>query len=331
MNDFSFIENLTGSTAFFSQDDFLSRQRNAFDAGIINVIFNVTDVCAVKKKIADFFGNAETEEKNGCIVIKPQDLFDKTRFSFGDLVEIIYRLRDPDGCPWDRAQTNLSIRDNIIEEAYELVEAVDLNDEAKMREECGDVVLQGVLSAIIADSDGRFDVNDVITELCQKLIGRHTHIFGKDKANTAEDALYFWEQAKNKEKHYASVSDKIKNVPVTFGALMRAVKVQKIIKKTGFDFPDVKSAADKIYEELDEYFNAEAKDKESEAGDILFAVVNLLRLEHIDPEVALTGTVNRFIKRFEHVIKRAEEQGKKVEDLDLNEMEKYYQEAKLFE
>ncbi len=326
-----FIKNLNGSTAFFSQEDFLSRKRNSFDSGITNVIFNVTDADAVMKKVADYFGNAETEFQDGCVTVKPQDLFDKTRFSFGDLVEIIYRLRDPDGCPWDRAQTNASIRGNIIEEAYELVEAVDLNDEAKMREECGDVVLQGVLSAAIADSDGRFTVNDVITELCQKLIGRHTHIFGKDKAQTAEDALYFWEQAKNKEKHYTSVSDKIKNVPVTFGSVMRAAKVQKIIKKTGFDFPDVQGAIDKIYEELNEYSEAEGIDKEKEAGDILFSVVNLLRMEHIDPEVALTGTVNRFIKRFENVIKRAEEQGKKVEELTLDEMEVYYQEAKKYE
>lgn len=320
-----------GSTAFFSQNDFLTRQRNNFDAGITNVIYGVTDIDSVIKKTDDVFGNAERELKDGYIIIKPKDLFEKTRFTFGDLVEIIYRLRDPDGCPWDRAQTNASIRGNIIEEAYELVEAIDLNDESKMREECGDVVLQGVLSAAIADSDGRFSVNDIITDLCVKLIGRHTHIFGKDKATNAEDALYFWEKAKAKEKHYGSVIDKIDSIPLTFNALMKANKAQKIIKKTGFDFADTDGAIDKLYEEIDEFKKAEAENKESEAGDILFAAVNVLRMEHIDPEVALTGTTNRFIKRFEHIVKRAEEQGKRVEELSLDEMETFYQEAKKHE
>lgn len=319
------------SAALFAEKDFLQRARNSFDGGVTNVVYNVTDYSAVKEKIQDVFGDAETEVDGDMIVVKPADLFHKTRYTFGDLVEIIYRLRDPDGCPWDRAQTNESIRTNIIEEAYELVEAVDLRDAGKMREESGDVLLQGLFTAVIADSDKKFSVGDVITELCQKLVGRHTHIFGPDKATDAESALYFWEKAKAKEKSQKSVKDKIESVPTTFGALMRANKVDKIIKKTGFDFPDMQGAMDKLYEEIKEFAEADEKHKESEAGDILFSAVNVLRMAKIDPEIALNGTTNRFIKRFYHVIDRAEESGRQVEELSLDEMEKYYQEAKAFD
>ena len=138
------IESLGGeSAAFFSAADFLSRARNNFDSGIVNVVYGVTDPDAVEGKIKDVFGDVTVEKDGGTYVVRPTDLFHKTRYTFGDLVEIIYRLRDPDGCPWDRAQTNESIRSNIIEEAYELVEAVDLDDPAKMREESGDVMQIG--------------------------------------------------------------------------------------------------------------------------------------------------------------------------------------------
>lgn len=321
-----------GSAAFFARQDFLSRARNSFDGGIVNVVYGVKEEDEdALKKIADYFGDAPTVRKEDCIIIYPVGLFEKTRFTFGDLTEIIFRLRDPDGCPWDRAQTNKSIRPNIIEEAYELAEAVDLDDAEKMTEEAGDVILQGVLTAAIAASDGRFSLNDVICGLCKKLIGRHTHIFGKDKATNAADALYFWEQAKNKEKRYTSIKDKIDSVPTSFGALMRANKVQKIIKKTGFDFVDIEGALDKLNEEIGEFCEAGESERESEGGDILFAAINVLRMANIDPEVALTGTVNRFISRFYHVVSQAEKQGKRVEELTLVEMDEFYRQAKNLE
>lgn len=320
------------SAAFFAREDFLSRARNSFDSGINNVVYGIKpDDKEVEDKIKDYFGSAKCEYSDGCVVVCPDDLYNKDRYTFGDLIEIIYRLRDPDGCPWDRAQTNKSIRNNIIEEAYELVEAVDLDDTAKMREESGDVVLQGVFTAVIADSDRRFSVNDVISELCRKLVGRHTHIFGPDKATDAESALYFWEKAKYKEKKYESLEDKLDSVPATFDAVMKANKVQKIIKKTGFDFPDIDGAIDKLYEEIEEFVKADESHKESEAGDIMFAAINVLRMAHIDPEVALNATTDRFRRRFSYVIKQAEKLGKKVEELSLDEMEKYYQESKKLE
>lgn len=320
-----------GSFALYTESDFLKREHNQFDTAIRTVITEITDLESVKNKIGKLFGNVEYEVFDGYIVIEPIEWLQKTRFNFSDLVEIVYRLRDPDGCPWDRALNNKSIRENIIEEAYELVEAVDLDSAEKMREEAGDVLLQSVLTAAIASKDDRFDIDDVVTELCVKLINRHTHIFGSDKALTPEEALKFWDKAKAKEKHQSSLKDKIDSIPVTFGALMLASKVQKYIKKTGFDFPDMQSAMEKLFEEIEEFKTADAEHKESEAGDILFAVVNVLRMSHIDPEVALNGTTNRFKNRFYYVVEQAEKQGKKVEELSLDEMEKYYQESKKFE
>ena len=319
------------SVAFYREEDFLQRRHNQFDTNVKTVVFGITDAEKVKAKIDKLFGGAKYAEREDYIAIEPVDTFAKTNFNFSDLEEIVYRLRDPDGCPWDRAQTNKTIRKNIIEEAYELVEAVDSDDNEKMKEESGDVMLQSVLTSAIAADEGRFDIDDVISGLCRKLIFRHTHIFGKDKANDAEEALKFWDKAKAKEKHYASVKDKVDSIPVTFGALMYANKLQKYIKKTGFDFSDIQGAVDKLYEEVGEFLAADEKNKESEAGDILFSAVNILRMADIDPEVALNGTTARFKKRFFYVIEQAEKQGKKVEDLTLDEMEKYYQESKKYE
>ena len=319
------------SVAFYREEDFLQRKHNQFDTNVKTAVFGITDAEKVKAKIDKLFGGAKYAEREDYIVIEPVDTFSKTNFNFSDLEEIVYRLRDPDGCPWDRAQTNKTIRKNIIEEAYELVEAVDSDDNEKMKEESGDVMLQSVLTSAIAADEGRFDIDDVISGLCRKLIFRHTHIFGKDKANDAEEALKFWDKAKAKEKHYTSVKDKVDSIPVTFGALMYANKVQKYIKKTGFDFPDIQGAVDKLYEEVGEFLAADEKHKESEAGDMLFSAVNILRMADIDPEVALNGTTARFKKRFFYVIEQAEKQGKKVEDLTLDEMEKFYQESKKYE
>lgn len=319
------------SVAFYREEDFLQRKHNQFDTNVKTVVFGITDAEKVKAKINKLFGGAKYAEREDYIEIEPVDTFSKTNFNFSDLEEIVYRLRDPDGCPWDRAQTNKTIRKNIIEEAYELVEAVDSDDNEKMKEESGDVMLQSVLTSAIAADEGRFDIDDVISGLCRKLIFRHTHIFGKDKANDAEEALKFWDKAKAKEKHYASLKDKVDSIPVTFGALMYANKLQKYIKKTGFDFSDIQGAVDKLYEEVGEFLAADEKNKENEAGDILFSAVNILRMADIDPEVALNGTTARFKKRFFYVIEQAEKQGKNVEDLTLDEMEKYYQESKKYE
>ena len=313
-------------------DAFLKRQRNCFDTGVFLVITQVTaeNEREVKEKIEEYFGDVNTEKKNGYVTVEPKPLFDKTRFGYGDLIEIVKRLRDPDGCPWDRKQSPETIRTNILEEAYELVEAIETGKEEKIREECGDVLLQSVFCSVMTEEKGSVKNTDVITDLCKKLIGRHTHIFGKDKATDAESALYYWEKAKAKEKGQKTVCDKLDVVPKPFTALQKANKVQKIIAKTGFEFPNDEEAVAKIYEEVKEFLEADEKDKEKEGGDILFSAVNVLRRYGVDPEVALNGTTNKFEKRFRYVVQKAEESGRKIEELSLEEMDKLYNESKKF-
>ncbi|MDD4316190.1 MAG: nucleoside triphosphate pyrophosphohydrolase [Clostridia bacterium] len=320
------------SFVLMTQKDFLARRTNSFDNNLPLIIYGITDFAAVRAKLKQYFGNPEVQYDDAYITVLPRPFMERAVYSFGDLVEIIKRLRDKDGCPWDKKQTNMSIRSNAVEEAYELAEAVELDDSDKMLEESGDVLLQGLFNAVIAEDDGRFTTAEMLSALCKKLVFRHTHIFGSDKAGNSEEALKFWEQAKAVEKGQTALRDKIAAVPRTFGSVMRAEKVQKLIKKTGFDFPSADEAYAKVFEEIQELREAESHAHiESEGGDLLFSVVNLLRMLDIDSELALNGTTNRFIKRFLYVERRAQFVGKKLEDCTLDEMEKWYQEAKSFE
>ncbi len=335
------------SCTYFNAKDFVKREITQFERNIPLTIGNIdADTFArVKDKLTLNFGAEEvvTVLRNGkeervrigdldlcdCITLSPSDFTARRYFTYGDLSEIIRRLRDPDGCPWDRAQTHESIRNCAIEEAYELVEAIDLKNVEKMTEESGDVMLQGLFNAIIGEANGTFTPNDVINGICRKLIDRHTHIFGADKAHDSEEALTYWEKAKAVEKGYSGIKEKIDSVPVTFGSLMRAYKVQKIIKKTGFDFADVDGAIAKIYEEVEELRTADtAEEREKEAGDVLFAVLNVLRFYKIDPELALNGTTEKFIRRFLYVEQKSKELGFELVPENVDIMEKYYQEAK---
>lgn len=314
-----------------SCETFLKRKVNSFDSNIPLVIYGAAkrsgEVLTKLKEFTDFKFAADGE----LIIAEPVPFAERKTFSFGDLREIILRLRDADGCPWDRAQTNMTIRENAVEEAYELVEAVELGDNEKILEESGDVLLQGIFNAIIAESENRFTVNEMTSALCRKLIGRHTHIFGTDKAKNCGEALGFWEEAKAKEKKQKSVSDKIDSVPKTFGALQRTNKVQKILHKAGFDFPSAEDARIKIAEETQELFSALEKDREKEAGDLLFSVINVIRLLDIDPELALNRSTNVFIERFKYVERTAESQGKRVSDCTQEEMDIWYNEYKRLE
>ena len=338
------------SYTYLEAQDFLMRKVANFERNLAIIIDKIYEesLKAVKEKLIFNFGEEEKVvvendgkleeiavkdiEKAQKITVNPASFTERKSFTFGDLLEIIRRLRDPDGCPWDRAQTNESIRNNAIEEAYELVEAVDLKDREKMVEESGDVLLQGLFHASIAEEEGFFTPIDVLNGICYKLVSRHTHIFGANKANNPEDALKFWEQAKAVEKSQKSIADKIDSVPVTFGALMKANKVQKIIKKTGFDFANVEDAEKKIFEELNELHEAATDiEREKEAGDLLFAVVNVLRMLDIDPELALSGSTNRFANRFKYVESKAKEIGLVLCKENIDQMEELYQEAKKFE
>ncbi|HQC54677.1 MAG TPA: nucleoside triphosphate pyrophosphohydrolase [Clostridia bacterium] len=342
MNSFSFI----------IADDFIKREINSFERNFPIILEGITaeNFMQVKEKILSQFGeNCQcvlVDNESGkmtevlakdlnCVerlIIKAANFLSRDYYTFGDLIEIIRRLRDPDGCHWDKVQTHKSIKPNAIEEAFELAEAIDLNNIGKMIEESGDVMLQGLFHATIAEDAKTFTTNDVINALCIKLITRHPHVFADNKAGNPEEALKSWEKAKAKEKGQKSFLDKIESVPVTFGSLMRARKVDSIIRKYGFDFTNLDSAAAKIPEEFEELKEAKTqKEKEWEGGDLLFAVMSYLVKIGVDPESALNATTNRFIKRFAYVIEMSKEKGFELKAENIDIMEKYYQESKKFE
>lgn len=262
------------------------------------------------------------------IVIEPQNLITKQKYNFDDLVDIMYRLRDPDGCAWDKTQTHKSIRANVVEEAYELVEAIDLDDIDKMIEETGDVLLQSVFHSVMAEGLGEFDSSEVMTVLCKKLIFRHTHIFGNVKANTAEEALIAWENAKKEEKNQKTIIDKIKSIAEPLPSLMKANKIQKIAKKCGFDWKDPLGAIEKVKEELCEIQSAKEEEREMECGDLLFAVVNVCRLYGYNPEIALNRANTKFVKRIEYMENKALENGDDLSDYSIERQEELWIESK---
>lgn len=217
-----------------------------------------------------------------------------------ELIAVIRKLREPDGCPWDREQTHTSLRPNMIEEAYEAVDAIDDNDMTHLREELGDVLLQVILHSQIASESGDFDIEDVARVLKEKLIHRHPHVFGNAKIGTPDEVKIAWDRLKAEEKtHRKSAMD---GVSRSQAALISAQKISKKAVKTGFEWPDEESLYNCIYSEFDEFKQAKLDgDKvhmEEEFGDILFATVNLARWNKIDAEQALLKANKKFEKRF---------------------------------
>ena len=331
-----FLQTHDGYTVM-KEDVFLRREIASFERNLPLVILGATKKSLEKLEI--LFGKRESYIVDGAemqvsafekgdIYIEGKPFVERERYGFGDLVEIIRRLRDPDGCPWDLKQTHDSIRKNLLEECYELLEGIDDKDAKNMREESGDVLLQALFHSVIAESEKEFTTEEMVSDLAHKLVFRHTHIFGENKATDPESALKFWEAAKAKEKKQQSVKDKLDVVPKSFPAIMRAEKVQKIIKKTGFDFADMDGAVEKLKEEISEFCQAEGAEREKEGGDILFAAINVLRMADIDGSLALNATTDKFIRRFLYVEEQAKKQGKAVTEFSLEQMEEWYQEYK---
>ncbi|MFC4600580.1 nucleoside triphosphate pyrophosphohydrolase [Cohnella hongkongensis] len=257
------------------------------------------------------------------------------RRSFERLHEIVAILRSPGGCPWDREQTHQSIRRNFIEETYEAIEALDLDDPDGMKEEFGDVLLQVLLHSQMEEEAGAFDVYDVLAELNDKLIFRHPHVFGGENAEDAEAALRSWEQMKAEEKKRKGLAERqsiLDGVPKDLPALPRAYKVQKKAASVGFDWPSLDGVFDKIEEELRELKQAVREEsperQRDELGDLLFAVVNASRFIQADPEEALAGTNRRFADRFKYIEERLRISGRTFGETDLLEMEEWWKQAK---
>ncbi len=266
------------------------------------------------------------------IAIEEIPLTEKKRFCFEDLLSIIVRLRQPDGCAWDKVQTPQSIKMNAVEEAYELLDAIDLDDPSKILEETGDVILQAAFHAVMQEERGEFNATDVLSELCGKLIFRHTHIFGNDKATDEASALGVWEKNKMKEKHQNTFADSVNDVPKAFPAALRAQKVGKRAAKAGLDFSCVEDAVARLREELQEFLQAkESGDKakiSEEFGDLLFSAINVGRLAGVDAELALKESTDKFARRFTKAEALALADGKNVLKLTEKEWDGYYLTAK---
>ncbi len=240
---------------------------------------------------------------------------------FDELVKIMETLRNK--CPWDMEQTHESIMKCTIDETYELLDAIEDNSAENMREELGDVLLQVVFHSQIAKENKKFNISDVISDINQKLIRRHPHIYGSTKANTSKEVLENWDKIKQKEKsHRKSALD---GVPRSLPALLKAEQIQKKAAKTGFDWKEIKPVIEKLMEEIDEFKQAvknnDIQNIDEEIGDILFSTVNIARHFNISAEKSLRNTIDKFSKRFRYVEKTLKENGTKLEDTTLEKMD----------
>ncbi len=261
-----------------------------------------------------------------------QELINKTEYNFEDLVEIIAILRAPGGCPWDAEQTHQSIRRELLEETYELIEGIDKDDTEMMREELGDVLMQVVFHADLAREEKRFDMNNVCTDICKKLIVRHPHVFAQVAVNGTEDVLKNWDAIKRDTKKQKSDAEVLRSVSPAMPALMRADKLGKKARKMGFDFDDAFDAMEKVKEELSEVQAALASgrqaDIQEEFGDLLLSVVNAARLAGVDSEQALYNANEKFLARFERVEQVSIAEGKPISTATREEKEAFWQKSK---
>ena len=264
------------------------------------------------------------------LYVGPASFEQRTRYGYPDLVAVLQRLRAPGGCPWDREQTHESLKGDLIEECYELNDAIDEGDDAHMTEELGDVLMDVLFHAVIADEQGRFNETDVCDGIVKKLVYRHPHVFGTAKAENSADVLKQWDALKQKEKNQKTQTDVLCAVPKRFPALLRSEKVQSRARKVGFDWKDADEAFPKIAEELDELRAAMRGEGDvcEEAGDLLFAVVNVTRLLGLDTEQTLHDAADKFIRRFGEMERLVNADGQELSKMTLKEQDVYWDRAK---
>jgi len=252
----------------------------------------------------------------------PQDMR-----KFEKLVEIIARLRAPDGCPWDKEQTHASLRANLLSECYEVLGALDQGDPAKLREELGDLLLQIVLHAQIARDDKEFEIGDVIESITTKIVRRHPHIFGTKKVKDADEVMHNWEVLKREEREAGASA--LEGVPKEMPALSYAYEISRRAVRVGFEWENIEGVIDKLAEEAEEIEKAGGREeKEQEFGDLLFTLVNVARWEGIDPESALREANQKFFRRFSYMEKLCHELGIDFSKLSFKEKDDLWEEAK---
>lgn len=265
------------------------------------------------------------------VFVPESPMAERNRYTFGDLLTVMEMLRDPEsGCPWDKEQTHETLRQYLIEEAHEAVDAINQDDVEKIADELGDVMLQVVFHAQVGKEHGTFSIGDVTTAICHKMITRHVHIFGDVVCETSDDVVKSWEAIKQKEKGLKATTDIMKDVPGYLPALMRASKVQGKARQVGFDWDTPDEALAKVTEETAEVAAdiKAGKNPEMEFGDLLFAVVNAARLAGVQPEVALGSATEKFIRRFSTMEKAIFADGKQLKGMTLPEMDKYWDAVK---
>ena len=243
--------------------------------------------------------------------------------------KVIETLRGPNGCPWDKKQTFKTLSPHIIEEAYELCQALEESSTDNLKEESGDFLLQVLLIIQLANEENLFTLEEVLQTLHDKLIRRHPHVFGEEKAYTEEEAWKHWESTKNNEKKESVLNSVPKHLP----ALMFSEKIQKKAARLGFDWPEISDPINKIYTEVDELKEAiisqNKENMEEEFGDILFSLVNVARKLNIKPEEALKKSANKFKKRFQFIEQESEKRNEKLNTLNLQQLDKYWEAAKI--
>ncbi len=248
------------------------------------------------------------------------------------LVNLMARLRGPDGCPWDRKQTPESLKPFLIEECYEVVDALEEGNPSKIREELGDLLFQIIFHARIAEERGDFTMGDVIATNVEKMTRRHPHVFGEEKLTTDREVLSKWEEIKKKEKGYEDRKSILEGVPRSMPSLIRAHRLQERAARVGFDWKHLNETLPKLDEEIAEFKESlrteDAARIEEELGDIFFMLVNISRFLDVDPEEALRKTISKFIRRFRYIEEKAADAGRSLNDMTLDEMEKLWQEAK---
>lgn len=257
----------------------------------------------------------------------------KDRYDINDLLKIMELLRSPGGCPWDAEQTHESIRNSLIEETYEVIEAINKKDKTLLHEELGDVLLQVVFHARMEEEEGSFNFNDVCDGICKKLVERHPHVFGDVSVENTDDVLSNWDTIKRKSKGQKTQGSAMEKIPKEMPALMRAEKIQSKAKKAGFDWDEIDGALEALESEIIELREAmrsgEAKEIENEMGDVLFSCVNVSRFLKVDPELALTASNEKFITRFLEVERLAKEQDINMKEKSIEELDELWKQAKI--
>jgi len=256
----------------------------------------------------------------------------ETLDSFCKLIKTVDTLMGDNGCPWDKVQTRESLKPYLVEETYEVLEALDANDPEKIKDELGDLLYQILFHSKISSLKGEFNFRDVINNLNEKMVRRHPHVFKEGELNTPDQVVEQWEEIKRNEKNQVSQKSILDSIPINLPSLLRAQKIQKKAAKEGFDWERINDVFDKLDEEIAEFKEAVLKKKnediQNEIGDIIFVITNIAKFYKIDAEEALRSTNNKFIKRFQYIEQKIEEKGKTLKGSNLQEMERYWQEAK---